>query len=299
MSKSRKAQRLLQICEREFFPERLTVRSEKTRYQYRLALRDFSRHLGRAATIADLTDRSLTVWMGELLDQQPPISVNTIRERVGRVQTLWTWLARKWVVRRFPTVLKPQAPDPLPLALTEDQLRRLFRSARKERGHVAGIPADLWWVSFLGFVWCTTERKSAALSVHVDWIDFERCTVTIPPQMRKGGRKWGVYELWPQLIPLLRSCIMATPPRSLMWPWPKCEGAYYTAYNRILRDAQIPVTRQTKTHGLRVSHATWLKVLGGDPTRKLMHGDQATTNRHYIDPRHLPSEQPRLFIPWA
>lgn len=289
---------LLEICESEYFVLNLNIRSQQTITQYRIALRSFARSLGREATLDDLTDDDITLWMGRLLRQQPPLSVNTVRERINRVLALWAWLAKRCVVRKWPTVVKPQAPEPLPIALSEDQLRRLFASARKERGTIAGVPADSWWESFLGFIWCTTERKSAALAVRTEWLDLTGRVVTIPPSSRKGGKKWGRYPLWTELIPLLQRCLNSTPPRELVWPWPKCEGSYYTAYDRILRDADIPVDRRHKTHSLRVSHATWLKVYGGDPTRKLMHGDQATTWRHYIDQSKFPQEPNVLPIPW-
>lgn len=289
---------LWEICVRDYFPLRPSIRCDNTRRQYKIAIESFAVQLGHDATLTDLTDDSLTRWMTWLLDLQPPLSINTVRERVGRVQTLWAWLARRGVVRKWPTLIKPPPADPLPTALTEDQLRRLFASAAKERGRVGGVPADLWWRSFLGFVWNTSERKSAVLAVQCTWLDMTRGLVTIPPNVRKGGRKWGVYQLWPELLPLIQDCLASTPPRELVWPWDRCEGSYYTSYNRILRDAEIPVSRKTKTHGLRVSHATWLKVAGGDPTAQLMHGDSATTQRHYLDPRLTQQPQPKLFVPW-
>lgn len=289
---------LTEICESEYFPLNLKIRSDKTLLQYAIALRCFARHLGHEPTTADLTDDSIALWMGRLLRVQPPLSVNTVRERVARVLALWTWLAKRTVGMRWPTVVRPPAPESLPCAMSEDQLRRLFASARKERGRIAGIPADDWWLSFLGFVWCTSERKSAALAVRLDWIDFAARVVKIPPHCRKGGRKWGVYCLWPELMPLLERCRDADPGRSLMWPWPKCPKSYYTSFARILRDAEIPVDRKHYTHSLRVSHATWLKVAGGDPTRRLGHSDPAVTTRHYIDATKLPPEPNVLPIPW-
>lgn len=290
---------LRDICEQLFFPLRITIRSEKTRYQYRLAIGDFAKHIGHEPTIADLQDDLLTIWMSRLLDLK--LAIDTVRERVGRVQTLWAWLARRGVVNRWPTVIKPPAPEPLPLAMTEAQLRSLFRSAAKERGDLDGVPADLWWMSFLAFIWNTSERKGAVLACRPEWfnLDPDRPTCVIPPEARKGRRKWGVYDLYPEIMPLIRALINVKPGRELMWPWPRHWGSYYTAYNRILKDAEIPVTRKHKTHGLRCSHATWLKVMGGDPTKQLGHGDAATTNRHYIDPRLLRNDQPKLFIPWT
>lgn len=289
---------LWDICKQKYFPLNLRIRSANTHKQYQIALNCFGRFLGRPPTLADLDDDTVTMWMSSLLSADPPLGVATIRERVGRPLALWTWLAKKGLLGKFPTVVKPEPADTMPQALTQEQLRALFASASRERGDVAGIPAAVWWSSYLGFVWCTAERKGAALAVQTAWIDLTGQFAKIPPASRKGRRKWGVYPLWPELIPLLRQCLAATGPRELVWPWPKCEGSYYTSYNRILRDAGIPVTRQTKTHSLRVSHATWLKVMGGDPTRKLGHSSPATTDKHYLDPTKMPDTQPRLFVPW-
>jgi integrase len=214
------------------------------------------------------------------------------------VQTLWTWLAKRGIVKQWPTITRPPEADSLPKALTEEQLRRIFHSASRERGTIAGVPAAIWWRSFLAFIWNTSERKSAALAVRCEWLDLDRAVCTIPPDVRKGRRKWGVYELWPELVPLLKECISATPPRELVWPWERAQGSYYTAYNRILRDAGITPSRKVKTHGLRASHATWLKKAGGDPTQQLGHGDALTTAKYYLDPSICRTAQPKLFVPW-
>ena len=286
---------LLGIAESLYFPLRLTI-AEPTRKQYKIALRDFGTFLGHAATVADLDDDQITMWMRKRLDDG--LAVVTVRERAGRVSTLWTWMAKRRMVDRFPTFTKPDAPETLPQALTEGELRRLFASARKERGMIGGIPADLWWLSFLAFVWNTSERKSAALAVKVEWLDLARGVCSIPPEVRKGGKKWAVYQLWPETLPLLAAALQIDPRREHVWPFPYCPGSYYTRYDRILRDAGLPVSRKTKTHCLRCSHATWRQVAGGDATRALGHSDPQTTQRFYIDRRQLPPDETRLFVPW-
>jgi integrase len=289
---------LIDVCENEFFPLRISIRATNTKYQYRLAIADFSRHLGHTATIADLTDDTVTIWMGRLLSIRPALSVYTVRERVGRILSLWNWLAKRRTVDRFPTVQKPRPTETLPTALTEEQLQRLFASAKKERGQYDNVPADLWWLSYLCFIWMSAERKSAALAVRTEWVNLTGAVVTIPPDVRKGGQKWGVYRLWPESLPLFKQLIDVDPKREFLWPWGRCKESYYIAYNRILKDAGLPITRKFKTHALRVSHATWKTVLGGDATRALMHSDPATTRKHYLDPRLIPADETKLFVPW-
>lgn len=287
---------LRQFCEQLYFPLNLRCRSDHTRYQYIRALRLFGEFLGHDPTLDDLHDDRLTLWMSQLL--RLGMAPVTVRETAGRVSALWTWLAKRELLQRFPTFTKPQVPETLPVALTENQIRALFRSASKERGIIGGVPADLWWTSFLAFVWTTAERKSAALAVRVAWIDFNSGCCTIPPDVRKGGRKWAVYKLWPETVALLAECLEAAPRREQMWPYDFCHESYYTRYNRILRDAGIPVNRRTKTHALRCSHATYLEMRGGDPSKQLGHSDPGTTRRFYLDPKFTDKEQPKLFIPW-
>ena len=289
-------QTLCELCESLYFTLNLKCRSEHTRYQFRHAIEAFGEHIGHVATVDDLRDDLITVWMSALMRRGK--AAVTAREMAGRISSLWTWLAKRGVVKTFPTFSKPQVPDTMPTALNENQIRSLFRSASKERGEIAGIPADVWWTSFLAFVWTTAERKSAVLAVKVSWIDFGTRTCTIPPDVRKGGKKWACYRLWPETMVLLSSCLESKPNREQMWPIDFCHESYYTRYDRILKDAGIPVSRRTKTHALRCSHATWLSVMGGDPTKQLGHSDPGTTRKFYFDPRFTDKDQPKLFIPW-
>ena len=288
-------QPLLSVCTDYFFPRRLELRSEKTRKLYRLAIANFGRHLGHAATLADLDDDLVTVWVGAQLDE--PGSIYTVRERLGRILSLWRFLAARGKVSVWPTVRRPPAPDPVPVALTRDELRALFDAAMYEPGRIAGIRAGWWWQTYLAFVWSTAERRSAALSLRWEHCDLATGIAVIPPEARKGRRKAGVYRLWPEVVALIER--MKMPPRELVFPWPVSEGRYFHNYGRILERAGLPNDRKHKTHCLRCSHATWTEVLGGNASRALMHSDPATTARHYIDSRLLPPEPVRLFVPWG
>lgn len=277
-------------------PLNLKIRSEGTTHQYGVAFRCFAQFLGHEPTTDDLTDDTVTLWMSRLLADG--LAAVTVKERAGRIGAIWNWLARRRMVDKFPTFCKPDVPETMPTALSEGELRRLFESAAKERGKIEGIPGSLWWTSYLAFVFSTAERKTAALSVEIKWLDLPNGICTIPPAARKGGKKWACYKLWPEVVELLAAVIAAEPHRELVWPWNRCKGSYYTSYRRILRDASLPVDRRHLTHSLRCSHATWKAAGGGDATRALGHSDPATTQKFYLDPRFQPPDQHRLFIPW-
>jgi len=285
----------MHVCETLYFPLSLRI-GESTRYQYRIALRHFATFLGRDPTSADLHDDAITAWMSRRLSEG--IAPITVREQAGRVQALWTWMARRRMVEQFPTFAKPRVPQPMPVAFSEDELRRFFRSCRKERGQIAGVPADIWVSSFFAFIFNTSERKGAALAVLVSWMDLENRVCVIPPAVRKGGVKGAVYPLWPETVPLIRECIAANPRRTHVWPWDRCHESYYTILHRILADADLPVDRKHMTHGLRVSHNTHHKRLTGEHSPLLLHSSSATSERHYEDKKYTIKDAHRLFIPW-
>jgi integrase len=286
---------LLSLCERLYWPLNLRIH-EPTRYQYSIALRDYGRFLGRDPTTDDLGDDSITCWMSRRLDDG--LAAITVKERAGRIQSLWTWLAKRRIVDKFPTFTKPRVPESMPLAFSEEELQRFFRSCFKERGLIAGIPADIWCSSFFAFVFNTSERKSAALAVEIAWVDLDARICMIPPAVRKGGIKGACYPLWPETVPLLRDCIAANPRRVHLWPWDKCEESYYTLLNRILKDAGLPVDRKHKTHSLRVTHNTHYKRMTGQHSPLLGHSSSETSERSYEDKRFTQRDNPTLFIPW-
>lgn len=286
---------LLHVCESLYFPLSLRIH-EPTRRQYRIAIRDYGEFLGRDPTAADLDDDRITCWMSRRLDEG--LAPITVRERAGRIQTLWTWMAKRRLVERFPTFAKPRVPESMPLAFSEDELRRFFRSCRKERGRIAGIPADIWCVSFFGFVFNTSERKSAALAVQIPWLDLDGKVCQIPPSVRKGGVKGACYSLWDETVALLREVIAVDPRRSHVWPFDKCHESYYTLLNRILRDADLPIDRKHKTHAFRVTHNTHHKMATGQHSPNLGHSSSATSEKHYEDRRYTQKDGHRLFIPW-
>lgn len=288
---------LWEICENDFFPRRLRIRSKDTVRQYRYAINDLGKYLGRVATIQDLNDDQISRWAKHMSGGD--LSAYTVRDKIGRITTLWNWLAKRRMVGEFPTIELPQPPEIMPISLSEEELQQLFDSCLKERGKIGGIPAPLWWRSHLAFVFATSERKSAALAVKLAWVDLKKKICTIPAGFRKGSRKTAIYHLRDDLIPILRRLMLADPGREQLWPWPYSEGCYYYRLGRICEEAGLPDDRKHKMHCLRVTHATMLKIAGGDPSASLMHSNPATTRDHYLDKTKLrPEGGPLLPSPW-
>lgn len=285
---------LLAVLTDRYFPLRTKIRSEDTRRQYRFAINDYAEALGRPPTLGDLTDDGMARLMVHLTDRG--LAEITINERVGRITALWRWLAKRGVVSHWPTIEPIPVPERIPRAWTQDELRSLFASVQKELGHIGGVLARDWWLAFLAFTWCTSERRGATLAMTWKMVNLTAGVATLPPAIRKGRKKAGVYDLWPEVVELLRE--IRQPPRELVFPFPFDNTTYYNHFSRILRRAGLPVGRAYKTHAIRVSHATWRELLHGDSTDALGHDNPATTRKSYIDPRVLRKNRKPLFIPW-
>jgi integrase len=282
---------LWQWCEQVYFPRRISIRSANTKRQYRYALEDFAEFLGRQPTLADLDDDALTVWLSSLMDRG--LAVDTCREKVGRITALWNWLAKRGSVPKFPTLQMPAASDPSPTAWTKDELVRLFDAASRENKPICGIPGWHYWPARLAWYWWTGERYGATRDLRWQWVDLDQAVAVVPAKIRKGRRKHATYHLPAPLVELLRK--IELPKRELVFPWDRSEGMYWKDFGRILRRAGLPEKRR-KSQALRISHATWLEVMGEDATRSLLHGDRQTTQRHYLDARFKPPIAP-LFDP--
>lgn len=263
-------------------------------------MNDFEAYLGRPATTDDLNDDTVTLWVGDMLlrgeSPDKPRAIETVLSKAGRILTLWRFLFHRRVVDCYPTIEMPDAPEPSPVALDEQQLRRLFESAMCRPGLVGGVPARYWWPALFGFVFSTSERKGGTFATRWDWVSLENRVCVIPAFVRKGKRKAATYPLWDEVIWLLSRIV--EPRRDVVFNWDKSECSFYKHYSKILIDAQIPNDRKHKLQGLRVSHNTWTKVMTGRHSPLLMHSSTATSERHYEDKRLTTLPPAKLFIPW-
>jgi len=280
------ANTLWALAQKQLFPRRVSIGSE-TQRQYRYAIADFGRFLGHDPVAADLDDDILVAYQKHLIERRKStggkLSAWTINERVGRLRALWTFLAQRRIVEQFPTVLRLKIPELIPKAFTQEQLAALFKAADEMPGRIGGVIARHWWQALIAFVLSTGERKGATLALRWDWIDFKGKLIIIPAEVRKGRQKNGIYELWPEVAKLLER--IRKPVREVVFPDDRNPSMYWKDWDRILKLAGLPGGPKSKTQGLRISHASFLKMMGGDPTAALMHGDAATTIKHYLDPR--------------
>jgi integrase len=154
-----------------------------------------------------LNDDTVTLWLNDMVTRgerdETKRSVSTSISYVTRVMTLWRWLFHKRMVETYPLFDMPDAPEPSPIALDGEQLRRLFESAMCRPGFVAGVPARYWWPALFGTAFCTSERKGALFAMRWEWVSLESKIAVIPAEARKGRRKTATYPLWDEVCWLL------------------------------------------------------------------------------------------------
>jgi len=275
---------LWQICTARYFLVNSRIRCEATQLQYRFALNNLGEFVGHEPTIEDLTDDNVAGMMGLLLRQK--LSPKTINERRGRINALWTWLAKRGAVKTFPTTQAMPEPERAPLAWTRDEIGRILRECDVEGGRIAGVPARLWWVSLHNVCWDSGERIGALLEAR--WEHLRQDYLTLPAEIRKGGRCDRVYHLHADTLATLER--IRQPERALIWPWDRSPNILWARYKSILKRAGLPHDRKSMFHRMRKSVASHYAAAGGNATALLGHSDARTT-RAYLDPTICPAPQ--------
>jgi integrase len=266
-----------------FFRLNVTIRTEQTRKQYRIALRDFESALGHRATINDMTDDNVASMMRLLCDRD--LAPKTVNERRGRIHTFWTWLARRGYCSRLPTT--PRIPEPVrtPTAWTKTDLLKLIAACRDANGWVGLLPAARWWTSLHLIAWDSGERIGALMQLPWHCVDLDSAWILIPAELRKGRRNDRGYKISSDSVDALRE--IRQPVRKLVWPWPYHETYLWAKYKALLRSAGLPADRKRMFHCMRRSVASHLEAAGQDATAFLGHCTRRVTEA-YLDPRIVP-----------
>lgn len=262
-----------------YLPLKLRGASEKTSRQYQIQIGHFSRHLGREATLADLDDDVLSVFLWQRAQATSKANSNKCR---NHLLALWRFAARKRYVEHFPDVPKLPEPKRTPQAWTMEQINRLFAACASYEQPIGRYHGADWMTALHWFLWNTGERIGAVLAVERSHVDLAAGTVRIPAEIRKGQRADAFYRLWPETVAALKRIWSDAPGRA--FPFPKHKATLYNRYRKLLISAGLPTGRFCGPHRMRKSFASHLKAMGGDATKALGHSDPSVTEGSYIDP---------------
>lgn len=287
---------LLTFFENVYRPMKLRGKSPNTIRLYVNTLGNFERFLRHKPTFDDLQDEIVGGFMAWHVDQGN--SPETANKDGGQILALWRFAARKDYVKLWPDVDMMPCPKRTPRAWLQPELEKLFDSAMREEGTIAGVKASLWWRTLLAVVFFTGERIGAVRRLKWDNVDLDGGWIFIPAETRKGRRSDKAFPVPPPLVDLLHS--IRSPEREQVFPWPFDLSTLYARIKRILKRAMLPTDRKSKFHRIRKTTASYYKAAGGDPTELLDHADPKTTKK-YLDPRICGDRQSAtvLFVPWA
>lgn len=272
-----------------FRRHKLAMASRQTVYQYVLNLRRFDEFLERPATVADLQDEVVAAALNWLMRSKrlSPASASKMRDNLC---CLWRFLCRKRIVDTDPDVPEVKEPRRAPIALTRDQLQRLWKFLQRMPGSIDGIPASDWFCSLVATCWDTGARKGELFGLRWEYVDLDAGFIVAKAETVKGGLEDQLYPIRPSTVERLRR--IELPQREMVWPWPWSESIFYDKLGQIMLRNGLPDNRQFKMHIFRKSMASHLVVEGGNAQQALRHSSSAITERYYLDRRICPRESP-------
>lgn len=270
-----------------YYPHKLQASSPKTHSQYLIQLRHFDEFLGRDATLADLTDETVSRCLGWLRQQRHQAAPTANKFR-SHILALWRFLARKHIVPVWPDVCALPEPERIPRCWSAEELRALFDACKAMPGKIGGISAGSWWFALHLVLWDTGERITAVVKSRWIDVDMRDRWMFFPAEHRKGGKKDRQFRLHPDTIDALLA--IRSPTRDLVFPWPATPTSLWDEYNLVLRRAELPTDRKSKFHRMRKSVATHAEAAGMNATEILGHSSRRVTES-YIDPRFIDKPQ--------
>jgi len=271
-----------------YVPLRLRGRSPESIRLLRHAITQFSKWLGRTATLDDLEDLVVSQWLTAMAATKSPNSV--ARERSGLL-ALWNLAQGRGLVKLRPTVATELVPQTVPRAFTSDELVKLAASAKQSTGWVGPVAAGVFFRALIAVGLETGERINAILKTPA--YGWNRPTFCVPASVRKGRMQERVYELSPEACSLVDAVSRHEGP-TVFW-WIASGTSLRKRWKTITRRAGLGDGRDVQFHALRRSTASHLAAAGIDATAYLGHSTDRITRRSYLDPRIVDSRRPKAW----
>jgi len=281
-------------CLNRYFPVNTRIQAADTKNQYHFAMRSFKTFLGHEPQLADLTDDMVTGWVVALRDQGKLQRI-TINERVGRIITFWTWLAKKKIVEQFPFVPRLKQPKRAPRCWTLEEMGKILASAGEAQGRMNGYKASHWWTALLLTLFDSAARIGEIMEAKWKWLDWKRGFLSIPAEVRKGGERDMVYKLHPETLAALKQIHDCD--QEKIFKWPLCKDYLWDKYALIVRAAGLPYDRYSGFHKIRRTVASYLEAAGHSACSMLQHSSPSVTIGSYLDMSIVNTSSPCDILP--
>jgi integrase len=280
---------LSDFFETVYLPRRLLGGSPATLHHHRCYLRIFSRWLGRASLVTDLTEATVAGFLNAYSQGHSPFSVDSAR---NCILALWRFAVGKVPGLTSPEIAPPRLPQENPLAWTPEEVGRLLVAAWDflprccASRTYCNVRPSLWWVGLVRLLYDSAFRRTAALELRWADVDFPGRLVTARAAHQKTARD-EVREVSVETMAALWA--IRAPAREKVFPFAADTVTYYHHFSTVLKAAGLPAGRKDKTQRLRRTHATWLAVAAGKTAAQesLGHESLRTTERSYLDQRYL------------
>jgi len=235
----------LQQYLRQYIAERLDL-SPGWIEQIEIAIRLYSRFLGRQALLSDLTKLPLLGFVRSVAERT---SARTANNRRCGLLVLWNSAADSGLIppppRRLP---KCREPERMPIAWTLDELNRILAACEAERGVWDGMKVSDAWRVAITVCWDTACRRGELLAALLTDVDLGRGQWHVEAENRKGKRADKLYVLHPDTVALIRATWTE---RGKLFPYPFGAAQAPRHLGRIIKRAGLPVNGKRKFHCLR------------------------------------------------
>jgi integrase len=270
----------------EFFdgfyrPLKLRGKSANTFRLYGCTIRAFGKFLGRTPLLEDIADE---ITLARYMDhRQERVSPYTAEKERSQIMAMARLANDRRMIPSLPSCEPSPLPDRVPVAWSEDELRRLFAAASTTPGFVGLVPASEYFTALITVCFETTERIGALLDVEL--AHYSRPWLTVPGEIRKGGRRARVYELSDHACDRIERLLLVNKDR--IFAWKQAKTYLWDRLRKILDRAKLAgkrlafqqVRRSAISHMARAANDAAAVAFAG-------HAQAATTRRWYIDPRY-------------
>lgn len=299
--KAMRSPKLREVFYTQYLPQRIPDASPATVRGYKITFNLFDRFLRREARLRDLNNNTVARFQYVRLKE---VARATCYRDIASLKAIWTWACKKNLLKEWHDLKPIGLVTPTPIALTQEQVNRVWQAIQAETRPVVvscspllEVPAPVWWSAIYLLSWDTAERFTPIFELHESSLDLENRWVTFPAADRKGRTADNVKRIHADTaaaIEKLLSCYRRRTYCTRVFRWAIGKSLIWRRLADIMTRAGLPDTKEFKFHCIRKSVASHLTAAGGNAQRMLCHTSGATTEKHYHDPRIVHDDSGQL-----